>query len=106
MLERMQTIEDRYDEINLLMSDPEVAVDYTRVEQLAREQAQLRQVVELSRQLRSIESEIASLRSLLRDEDDEEIVELAREEISDLEPRKEKTELDLKLALVPRGPQR
>ena len=104
MLERMQTIEDRYDEINQLMSDPEVAVDYTRVEQLAREQAQLRQVVELSRQLRSIESEIESLRALLRDESDEEIVELAREELADLEPRKEKTELGLKLALVPKDP--
>ena len=104
MLERMRTIEERYDEIDRLISDPEVAVDYTRVERLAKEQAQLRQVVELSRELRSIDSEIESLRTLLRDESDDEIVELAREEISELEPRREKTELDLKLALVPKDP--
>ena len=104
MLERMRTVEDRYDEIDQLMSDPEIAVDYSRVERLAREQAQLRQVVELSRELRSLESEIDNLRTLLREEEDEEIVELAREELSELEPRRAKTELDLKLALVPKDP--
>ena len=86
------------------MSDPEVVVDYTQVEQLAREQAQLRAVVGLSRGLRSLESEIDGLRTMLRDESDEEMVELAREELSDLEAQRERTELDLKLALVPKDP--
>ena len=104
MLDRMRTIEDRYDEIDRLMADPDVAVDYTRIERLAREQAQIREVVELSRAARSLASELDDLREMLRDESDEEMVELAREEIAELEARFETTERDLKLALVPKDP--
>ena len=100
----MRTIEDRYDEIDRLMADPEVAVDYTRIERLAREQAQIREVVELSRAARSLSSEMDDLREMLREESDEEMVELAREEIAELEARYETTERDLKLALVPKDP--
>ena len=86
------------------MADPDVAVDYTRIERLAREQAQIREVVELSRAARSLASELDDLREMLRDESDEEMVELAREEIAELEARYEITERDLKLALVPKDP--
>ena len=100
----MRTIEDRYDEIDRLMADPDVAVDYTRIERLAREQAQIREVVELSRAARSLASELDDLREMLREESDEDLVELAREEIAELEARYETTERDLKLALVPKDP--
>ncbi len=86
------------------MADPDVAVDYTRIERLAREQAQIREVVELSRAARSLASELDDLREMLRDESDEGMVELAREEIAELESRYETTERDLKLALVPKDP--
>ena len=86
------------------MADPDVAVDYTRIERLAREQAQIREVVELSRAARSLSSEMDDLREMLRDESDEGMVELAREEIAELEARYETTERDLKLALVPKDP--
>ena len=100
----MRTIEDRYDEIDRLMADPEVAVDYTRIERLAREQAQMRDVVELSRAARSLSSEMDGLREMLRDEDDAELAEMARDELAELETRYEATERDLKLALVPKDP--
>lgn len=86
------------------MADPDVAVDYTRIERLAREQAQIREVVELSRAARSLASELDDLREMLREESDEEMVEMAREEIAELEARFETTERDLKLALVPKDP--
>ena len=86
------------------MADPEVAVDYTRIERLAREQAQMRDVVELSRAARSLSSEMDGLREMLRDEDDAELAEMARDELAELETRYEATERDLKLALVPKDP--
>ena len=104
MLERMRIVEDRFEELDRLMADPEVVVDYTRVGKLARERAQLRGVVGLSRGLRSLESEIEDLRTMLHDEGDEEMAELAREELSQLEVQRVQTELDLKLALVPKDP--
>ncbi len=104
MLERMQSVEDRYEELDRLMSDPEGAADYMRIQELAKEQAQLRDVVGLSRGLRSLESEISDVQGMLRQESDEDLAELAREELTELEARREETEQDLKLALIPKDP--
>ena len=104
MLERMRAVEDRFEELDRLMSDPEVASDYTRVQEMAKEQANLRDVVGLARELRAIDAEVGDLRAMLREGTDEEIAQLAREEMAELESRRERTELDLKLALVPKDP--
>ena len=104
MLERMRAVEDRSEELDRMMADPEIAVDYSRIQELAKEQAQLRDVVELSRELRAIESEANDLEMMLREESDPELAELAREELSELETRRENTEQALKLALIPKDP--
>ena len=81
-----------------------MASDYTRVQDMAKEQANLRDVVGLARELRAIDAEVGDLRAMLREGTDEEIAQLAREEMAELESRRERTELDLKLALVPKDP--
>lgn len=104
MLERMRAVEDRSEELDRMMADPEIAVDYSRIQELAKEQAQLRDVVELSRELRAIESEANDLEMMLREESDPELTELAREELAELETRQENTEQALKFALIPKDP--
>ena len=104
MLERMKSVEERFDELNRLMADPEVAADYARIQEFAKEQAQLREVVGLSRELREIDSEAEDLQEMLREEADQELAEMAREELAKLESRRESAEQGLKLALIPRDP--
>ena len=104
MLERMKSVEERFEELNRLMADPEVAADYARIQEFAKEQAQLREVVGLSRELREIDSESADLQEMLREEADQELAEMAREELAELESRRESAEQGLKLALIPRDP--
>ena len=104
MLERMRAVEDRFEELDRMMADPEVAADYTRVREMAKEQANLRNVVSLARELREIDAEVGDVRAMLREESDEEIAQLAREEMTELESRRERTELELKLALIPKDP--
>ena len=104
MLERMRAVEDRFEELDRLMADPEVTSDYTRVQEMAKEQANLRDVVGLAREMRAIDAEVVDVRSMLREESDDEIAQLAREEMAELESRRERTELDLKLALIPKDP--
>ena len=104
MLERMRAVEDRSEELDRLMADPEIATDYSRIQELAKEQAQLREVVELSRGLRAIESEANDLEMMLRDESDPELAELAREELAELDMRMNNTEQALKVALIPKDP--
>ena len=104
MLERMKKVEDRFEELDRMMAQPEIAADYTRVEALARERAQLSEVVGVAREIRSIDAESAGLRAMLRDESDDELAEMAREELAALQSRRESAETALKLALVPKDP--
>ena len=104
MLERMKKVEDRFEELDRMMADPDVASDYLRVEALAKERARLSEVVGLAREMRSIDAETDGLRTILDDDSDEEMARMAREEMVELETRRERAESALKLALVPKDP--
>ena len=54
MLERLSSVEEKYEELNRLLSDPEVVADYTKVQQYAKEQSVMREVVELAREYREV----------------------------------------------------
>ena len=103
MLDRLAALERRFDEIEGLLADPEISADYSRVQDLLKEQASMRTVVGLSREYRSILGQIEDARAMLR-ESDHEMTSLAREELSQLEPRLEQLEKELRLALIPRDP--
>jgi peptide chain release factor 1 len=104
MLERLEAVEERYERIERMMADPEVAVDFVRVRELAKEQAGIRTLVTLAREYRSLSVEIEEVRTLLRAERDNEMADLARAELSGLEERLEKTDQNLRLELVPKDP--
>ena len=104
MLDRLASIEQRFDEIERLLEDPEVSADYSRVESLAKEQAGIRKLVELSREYRSVIAELEDVRAMLREESDAELATLARQELSRLEERKEQVEGELRLALISKDP--
>ena len=104
MLERLSSVEEKYEELNRLLADPEVVADYTKVQQYAKEQSVMREVVELAREYRQVIEEISELREMLRSENDAEILAMAKDEQVSLEEKKEKTEDRLRLALVPKDP--
>ena len=104
MLDKLATIDSRYSELERLMSDPEVAADYARVQELAREMASLRDVAALSRRYRKATQDAEEAREIARDESDREMAALAREELAELEAEKQALEDELRLALLPRDP--
>ena len=104
MQERLEAIEQRYDELDNLMADPEVSVDYTRIQALAKEQASIRTIVELSREYRSTQTQIEDVHTLLREESDAEMLNLAREEEADLQESIGRIESDLRIELIPKDP--
>ena len=103
MLERLAEIEARFEELTLMLADPEVVADHRRLEVLARERSQIEQVVTLYRQYRETAEALDDARALLRDGDEEER-ELGREEVARLEPEQERLDAELKVALLPRDP--
>ncbi len=104
MLERLSSVEEKYEELNKLLADPEVVTDYTKVQQYAKEQSVMREVVELAREYREVIKEISDLRDMLRSESDPEILSLAKDEQLTLEGKKQKAEERLRKALVPKDP--
>ena len=104
MIDRLADTEARYDEIERLLADPEVSSDYTRIHSLAKEQASIRQLVTLSRELRDIVTQLEEVRTMLRDGSDQELAALAQEELASLEDRKQTIEEEVARALVPRDP--
>ena len=104
MLDKLATIDSRYSELERLMSDPEVAADYARVQELAREMAGLKNVAALSRRYRKATQDAEEAREISRDESDREMAALAREEFAELEAQKQTLEEELRVALLPRDP--
>ena len=104
MLERLSSVEEKYEELNKLLADPEVVTDHTKVQQYAKEQSVMREVVELAREYREVIKEISDLRDMLRSESDPEILSLAKDEQLTLEEKQQKAEERLRKALVPKDP--
>ena len=104
MLDRLSSVEERYEELNRLLSDPVVVADYTKVQQYDKEQAAMREVVELARNFRKIQVEISELQDIAHKEIDADLVQMAKEELEPLLVRVDQAESDLKMALVPKDP--
>ncbi len=94
----------RFDEILNLLGDPEVAADSQRFQALMKEQGELAPIVETYREYKQCNQNIEESRTLLKEESDEDIRELAKEELNDSTARAEELEQKLKLLLVPKDP--
>ncbi|ARJ88837.1 TPA: peptide chain release factor 1 [Listeria monocytogenes] len=104
MYDRLQAVEDRYDELNELLSDPDVVSDPKRLRDLSKEQSGITATVETYREYKNVNEQINETKELLGEKLDDEMREMAKEEFAELQ--KEKTDLEerLKLLLVPKDP--
>ena len=104
MIEKLSLIEDRYREIEMLLSNPEIAGDYNKSQNLIKEHASLKNVANLTFEYRTLTESIDETKSLIREETDRDITELAREELDNLELQKTTLENNLRIALLPKDP--
>ncbi|EAE6208828.1 peptide chain release factor 1 [Listeria innocua] len=104
MYDRLQAVEDRYDELNELLSDPDVVSDPKRLRDLSKEQSGITATVETYREYKNINEQIDETRELLGEKLDDEMREMAKEEFAELQKEKAELEERLKLLLVPKDP--
>jgi len=104
MLEKLALVEERYEELNRLMADPEVATDPVRLKELAQEQAEIEELIQTYRQYKANAQELNETEAILREGGDAELEELAREEIEKLNARQNELYEKLRLMLLPRDP--
>ncbi|HDQ35102.1 MAG TPA: peptide chain release factor 1 [Chloroflexi bacterium] len=104
MLEQLSVLEERYEELTRLMSDPEIAVDYEKVAELAKERSDLEDTVTAYRRYKAVTVELEEVQEMAQHEEDAELREMAHEELRRLEAEQERLEETLHKLLIPKDP--
>ncbi|MFO8101378.1 MAG: peptide chain release factor 1 [Dehalococcoidia bacterium] len=104
MFDRLDALEQRYEEINELMARDDIFSDHEQLQKLAREQASLRDTVLKYQQYREVTEKIRETRAMQEGALDNEMAELVSSELEELEQRREELGRDLKLALRSKDP--
>lgn len=101
MLEKLESIAKRYQELDDLMSRPEVALDYERLQALARERVSIEDLVAKYREYKAAVKSIEETKPML---DDEEMATLVKEELEQLRARRDRLLEEIKFSLLPEDP--
>lgn len=104
MLEKLAGIASRYDEIERMMGDPNIASDYERVGELNKERTELQPIVDAYNRYLKQQSDLKGARELFKESDDDEMREMAQIEIEELEAAQEALLEKLKFMLLPKDP--
>ena len=101
MIERLINIENRYNELNEEIMNPETIMDVKKTLALTKEQASLREAYEAYQEYKKLISDIEEAKELTKDP---ELGEFAREELANLEPALEALNSRLEILLLPKDP--
>lgn len=104
MLDKLEAIKAKFDEIGIALTNPEVVSDNKRFSQLSKEYRSLEKIVLAYQAYKTILSDLEFNREALMG-DDEELRELAKAETTQLEEKKEEQEKQIRTMLIPKDPQ-
>ena len=104
MLDKLHAVEEKYRELESLISDPAVLADMPKWQKLSREHAQLAPVVEKYREYKKVREGLAEAKAIFDDNPDADMRRLAEDEIAELRPRMEALERELPILLLPKDP--
>ena len=104
MLERLESIAKHYDELNNLMAQPEISLDFERLQNLAKERSNIEKVVTKYREYKATIKSLEDTQTMLNDKLDEDLAALAKEELAGLEVKRERLLQEIKTALLPKDP--
>lgn len=104
MFDRLQAVVDRYDELNELISDPEVIADTQRFMTLSKEEGELRDTVETYRKYKQVTDQLNEDNEMLHEKLDDDMEQMVKDELKELEPQKEALEDQIRVLLLPKDP--
>ena len=104
MFGQLAEIEKRYDELNLLMSDHKIIQQQSEFQKLAKEQSEIAQIVKEYQEWKKNVRQLEENQKILDEEQDADMVDMAREEVESLKQEKENNEVKLKVLLLPKDP--
>ena len=104
MFDKLEDIVLRLEEVLNQLQEPDVANDQNRFRKLMKEQAELTPIVDAYKEYKACKQNIEDSLELLNEESDEEMRELAKEELNESKARVEELENELKILLLPKDP--
>src|SRR6202521_2288510 len=102
--EKLNQLGARYDELTQQLSTAELVSDSSKFQKVAKQHAELEQIVERHREFKQIEKDLAGAHQMFLEAEDSEMKQLAHDEEKELSARKEVAERELKLLLLPKDP--
>ncbi|WP_066372136.1 peptide chain release factor 1 [Neobacillus fumarioli] len=104
MFDRLQAVEDRYERLNELLSDPEIINDSKKLREYSKEQADLQETVQTYRQYKEAQAQLQDAKAMLDEKLDPEMREMVKEEVNDLETQINELQEKLRILLIPKDP--
>jgi len=104
MFDKLEFIEEKYEDLSHKISDPEIIADQNLWKKLVKEHSDIEPLVEKFREYKSVLKGIEDSEEMLKEEEDKELLEMIKMELSDLEEKKAALEEELKIMLLPKDP--
>ncbi len=105
ILNKLSGIKEKFDTIEKQLSDQEVIKDQKKFVQLNREYHNLQPIVKAYEEYKNILNQLQSAKEILREESDEEMKQMAKEEIEELTKKKAEMEEEIRVLLLPKDPE-
>ena len=105
LLEKVLGLQDKYEALQNQLADPDVIQDMKKYVQLNKEYKELAPIIKAGNEYRQVMESYDMAKDILQNEKDEDLREMAKEEIAELEPKIPDMEQNIKLLLIPADPQ-
>ena len=102
IFDQLENVQIRYEEINSMLSDPEITKDSRKLQDLSKEEGELRETVRVFNEYKQVKEELEETEEMLKEDLDAEMKELAEMERDELKERKNDYEEQLKILLIPK----
>lgn len=102
IFDQLENVQIRYEEINSMLSDPEITKDSRKLQDLSKEEGELRETVRVFNEYKQVKEELEETEEMLKEDLDAEMKELAEMERDELKESKNDYEEQLKILLIPK----
>lgn len=104
MFDKLQSAENRYEELNLKLSDPAVISNQDEYRKLMKEHSELEEIVMKYREYKKVNKDISDAKELLQDKLDKEFKEMVETELEEAQQKIEEIKKELQILLIPKDP--
>ncbi|NYE06036.1 peptide chain release factor 1 [Bacillus niacini] len=104
MFDRLQSVEDRYERLNELLSDPEIINDSKKLREYSKEQSDIQETVQTYREYKDVREQLKDAKAMLEEKLDNDMRDMVKEEVNELEKQIEELEARMKFLMIPKDP--